>query len=189
MDSNGQAVDVNDGNGSDGNDDGSTSDEDEYREIDNMLVDVLLSPQQDDQGSDDGNYPSGHNLHGEDVEHPLIDDSSDDDHKDDDNNSVNFPTVGNYMTYNDTDASQDVTPDNVDPVSGFMTTNAGDIPCTIDQDPSVDQVSGHVFYNQVAVCTSRRDRQITGTHSQQHFIQRLCATTPGQSCPLLSLEP
>ena len=60
--------------------------------------------------------------------------------------------------------------------------------CTIVQDPSMDQVSGHVFYNQAVLCTLRRNRWIADTHNQNHFIQRLCSTTTGQSCPILSLE-
>jgi hypothetical protein len=51
----------------------------------------------------------------------------------------------------------------------------------------MEQVSGHVLLNQAAVCT-RRDEHISGNMSQKYFIQRFCATTPGQACPLLILE-
>ena len=46
-----------------------------------------------------------------------------------------------------------------------------------------------MFYtNQAAVCTNRYDKRALGSQPQRHFIQRMCATTPGQAIPILSLE-
>ena len=107
---------------------------------------------------------------------------------DEDDDEDENATHNDFVTYNDIDASQDQSEDNIDRDSGFFTTQAGDLPTIIEQDPFRDRVSGHVLYNQAAVCTTRYDKRINGTNSQKHFIQRLCATTPGQTCPLISLE-
>ena len=53
--------------------------------------------------------------------------------------------------YNDIDASQDQSEDNIDRDSGFFATQAGDLPTIIEQDPFRDRVSGHVLYNQSAI--------------------------------------
>ncbi len=90
-----------------------------------------------------------------------------------------------FLTYTDLDASRD---NSIDPTVGFFTTDAGDTPLTIEHDYFMESVSGHVLLNQAAVCTSRFDKEISSTQRQRHFIQRFCATTPGQSCPLLSIE-
>ncbi len=92
------------------------------------------------------------------------------------------------ITYTDIDESHDQTEDNIDLNEEYFTTQAGDYPVSIEHHPYMDQVSGHVMYNQAAVCTVRNERHITGTQMQRHFVQKLCATIPGQACPLLTLE-
>ena len=100
-----------------------------------------------------------------------------------------LPMMDNdFMTYQDIDDSHDQTPDNIDHTAGFFTTLAGDIPVSIEDRPGMDRVSGHVLYNQAAACCTRYEKRINGTKAQQHFIQRLASTTPGDPCPLLSLE-
>ena len=94
----------------------------------------------------------------------------------------------NYLTFTNMDPSQDQTDDNLFTNDGFATTLAGDLPVEVEQNPHMDQVAGHVLYNQAAVCTTRFDKRISGTQCQRNFIQTLCATTPNQTCPLLSLE-
>ena len=100
-----------------------------------------------------------------------------------------FDGTANYLTHANIDASYPQTDDNVHMSAGFLTTVAGDIPLDVEQDLSKERVSGHVLYNQAAVCTTHRgDRRIKGLLREQHFIQSYCATTPSQCCPLLSLE-
>ena len=92
------------------------------------------------------------------------------------------------MTYADIDASHEQSADNIDLSSGYMTTQAGDLPTDIEDRHGMDRVSGHTLYNQAAVCLDRRQHRITGTKAQQNFVQSFCNTTPGQPNHLLSIE-
>ena len=60
------------------------------------------------------------------------------------------------------DPTLDLTEDNCD-AHGFMSTDAGDIPLNVVQSSKSDMVAGHVIYNQVGNCLSRRNRAILGT--------------------------
>ena len=107
----------------------------------------------------------------------------------DENHDDEGDIVENNLTFVNADISMDPTEDNLNLDAGFLTTQARDDHVSIEHNPNMDCISGHVLYNQAAVCTRRYGKRITGSQAQQHFIQRFCATTSGQACPLLSLEP
>ena len=86
------------------------------------------------------------------------------------------------------DDSLDLSSDNIIINEGFLTTNAGDQPANVNQNNEMLRVDGHVIFNQVGRCTSRNNQTITGTSCQQYMVQSLCATTSGQSPPLLQPE-
>ena len=142
----------------------------------------------DEDNYDDGEYPSL--VARDDSDFDSDTDSDDNDDEDDDTSLFNDEgnTLDNFVTYADVDETQEQTEDNTDLGDEFYTTQAGDIPVHIEHNPDMDRVQGHVLYNQAAVCTTRNDKRITGSQPQRHFVQRLCATTPGQASPILSLE-
>ena len=95
----------------------------------------------------------------------------------------------NLLLFNDSDATHDVTQDNVVQDHGFFTTNVGDSFHGVLHHDRMERVSGHVIPNQAAVCTKRYGRaQISGMQQQRHFIQRLASSTPDCSSPLLYME-
>ena len=121
----------------------------------------------------------------------LPDDDDNDSETDDfinDNVNRMAEEGGALMTYADIDTSREQSADNIDFSSGYMTTQAGDLPTDIEDRHGMDRVSGHTLYNQAAVCLDRRQHRITGTKAQQNFVQSLCNTTPGQPNHLLSIE-
>ena len=107
---------------------------------------------------------------------------------DDEDEGVQDGMEDNLLGYTDIDESQEQTADNLDLERGFFTTQAGDLPAIVEHRPGMDRVSGHVLYNQAAVCTTRFDKRIKGSNAQRAFIQKFCNTAPGEPCPLLSLE-
>jgi hypothetical protein len=135
-----------------------------------------------------------------------------DDHDDDDDESnqshstVNIRDNINQFAYDDegdeedcynpdlclfdvSDATHEITQDNVVQDHGFFTTNAGDSFCDVIHHARMERVSGHVILNQAADCTKRFGRaQISGTQQQRHFIQRLASFTPDCSSPLIYME-
>jgi hypothetical protein len=93
------------------------------------------------------------------------------------------------LLFNDSDATHEITQDNVVQDHGFFTTNAGDSFRGVLHHDCMERVSGHVILNQAAVCTKRYGRaQISGKQQQRHFIQRLASSTPDYSSPLLYME-
>ena len=142
----------------------------------------------DEDNYDDGEYPSL--VARDDSDFDSDTDSDDNDDEDNDTSLYNYEgnTLDNFVTYADVDETQEQTEDNTDLGDEFYTTQAGDIPVHIEHNPDMDRVQGHVLYNQAAVCTTHNDKRITGSQPQRNFVQRLCATTPGQASPILSLE-
>ena len=148
--------------------------------------DSLLTPRSMIE-SDDGNDDEPPNLiprhddlvHEEDNDHDSFAPDDEDD----------IPGASeNAVIFQDYDNSQERTEDNIAYSDGFISTLAGDRPIAVEQNPDMDRVSGHVLYNQAAVCTRRFESRITGTQVQQNFVQKFAATTDGEACPLLSLE-
>jgi len=87
------------------------------------------------------------------------------------------------------DTTLDLTHDNMPVNQGFFTTNSGDEPVNVGRDNSRDDMmNGHVMFNVAGSMTQRRNHTITGTSRQRHLVQSLCATSSGQSSPLLQLE-
>ena len=93
-----------------------------------------------------------------------------------------------YVMYADIDGSQELESEDVDQGAEFFTTQAGDTPVNVMQDPQREAVLGFVMYNQAAVCTSRHGKRITGTQTQRNFIQKLVSTLPDHACPLMTLD-
>ena len=56
-----------------------------------------------------------------------------------------------------------------------------------EQQP-INRVSGHVIFNQCGSLLSRRDHEIKGSSKHQFFLQKIHATTNGESVPLLYPE-
>ena len=67
-----------------------------------------------------------------------------------------------YLGYTDIDESHNQTVDNIDVEAQCFTNQAGDLPETLEHRHGMDRVSGHVLYNQAAVCTIRFDKRIKG---------------------------
>ena len=104
---------------------------------------------------------------------------------------VSYGRISEFVTHCVQDTTLDLTIDNQNFNDDlFETTNSADIPLNINQHHhSSDTISGHVIFNQVGHCTIRRNQgSIEGTSRQKYFVQNLCATTPGQSFPLLQPE-
>lgn len=101
---------------------------------------------------------------------------------------VSADAMENHLTYQDLDPTYPLTSDNIDTDAGFLSTNAGDMPLVVEQDTQREQVSGCVLLNQAAVCTMRYGNRIPGTQKEKNFIQRMCATSPNESCPILSID-
>jgi hypothetical protein len=94
-----------------------------------------------------------------------------------------------FLLYNDSNATHDITEDNIVQDHGFFTTNVGDSVRNFIHHHHMDQVSGHVLLNQAAVSMNRIGRApISGTQAQRHFIQCLASCIPGESSPLLCME-
>ena len=94
-----------------------------------------------------------------------------------------------FLFYNDSNATHDITPDNVVHDQGFVTTNWGDSIHDVTHHDRMERVSGHVLLNQAAVCLRRfRRAPISGTQVQRHFIQCLASSIPGESNPLIYME-
>ena len=81
-----------------------------------------------------------------------------------------------------------LTDENINCGEAFTTTNYAETPINILQHNTSDMISGHVIFNKVGNCTIKRNRSIEGKIRQKHFIQNICATTPGHSSPLLKSE-
>ena len=71
--------------------------------------------------------------------------------------------MNNNTVSTDNDPSLNQTEDNINNKLGFFTANSGFNPVNINQDPSLDYITGHVIFNQIGTCTSRRTTNIDGT--------------------------
>ena len=69
-----------------------------------------------------------------------------------------------YLGYTDIDGSQDQTADNIDLEARYFTTQAGDLPETLEHRHEMYRVSGHVLYNQAVVYTTRFDKRTRGSN-------------------------
>ena len=121
-------------------------------------------------------------------------DSGEDDSSDDEEDMVQRSLglgdackSGLYTLTSVQDPTLDLTEDNCD-AHGFMSTDAGDIPLDVVQSSKSDMVAGHVIYNQVGNCLSRRNRAILGTSRQKHWALTMCSTISGTSFPLIQPE-
>jgi hypothetical protein len=160
----GNVCDYNDGTDDDGS-------------IDDLLLGTLGDQGQDDNNNDESN---GSNYT---CDQFAYDDEVEDD---DDDDARHQPDL---LLFNDSDATHEITQDNIVQDHGFFTTNAGDSCRDVLHHDRMERVSGHVILNQAAVCTKSYGRaQITGTQQQRHFIQRLASSTPDCSSPLLYME-
>ena len=93
----------------------------------------------DDDDVDNANCDEVNEQHGtRDDDFAYSDELLDDDHFEPD-----------FLLYNDSDATHDITPDNVVHDHGFFTTNEGNL---ITHHHCMEWVSGHVLLNQAAVC-------------------------------------
>jgi hypothetical protein len=87
------------------------------------------------------------------------------------------------------DTEQDAVVDDFD-ILPFYTTDAGDQPVSVEQNPYMDTVlsSGHVILNHAATCTRRYGRKLNAVQRDKFFIQSLASTTPGQATSLATPE-
>ena len=145
----------------------------------------------DDDGSTDDSFLGTSGDQGDDYN----DDQSNGSHNTgdqfayDDEGDVEVRFDPNLFLFNDSDATHEITQDNIVQDHGFFTTNAGDSCRDVLHHDRMERVSGHVILNQAAVCTNRYGRaQISGMQLQRHFIQRLASSTPDCSSPLLYME-
>ena len=148
----------------------------------------------DDDGSTDDSFFGTRGDQGDDYD----DDQSNGSHNAGDIIHDNIDQLGDeemsrcdpdLLLFNDSDATHEITQDNVVQDHGFFTTNAGDSFRGVFHHDRMERVSGHVILNQAAVCTKRYGRaQISCMQLQRHFIQRLASSTPDCSSPLLYME-
>ena len=89
-----------------------------------------------------------------------------DNESDQNNENADDVDLDNNVTYAGVDKSHDMTENNNDLQDGFYTTQSGYIPVIVEHNHYMDQVSGHVLYNQAAVCTTWYDKCIIGSQSQ-----------------------
>ena len=75
------------------------------------------------------------------------------------------------------------------------TTNAGEVLMEVEEMVTEYggtfgniRISGHVILNQVGTLLTRKKYQIKGSSRHRFFLQRLCATAPGSSIPLMYPE-
>ena len=112
-----------------------------------------------------------------------------------DNYNCNYDSDHDYLTaddfndfcihtddpdfYDDFDSCEDIIP----------TTDAGELAYTIKEDGSeISRVSGHVILNQCGSLLCRSKHQIKGSSKHKFFLQKIHATSPGNSIPLLYPE-
>lgn len=70
-------------------------------------------------------------------------------------------------------------------IGSIPTTDAGNFPASIYQRPNAGVVSGRVLMNQIGSILQRRNKNITGTQAEQHFVQGLAAASGGTSASIL----
>jgi hypothetical protein len=81
----------------------------------------------------------------------------------DDEGDEDFHYDPDLLLFYDSDATHEITQDNVIQDHRFFTTNAGDSFQDVLHNDNMERVSGHVILNQAAVCTKRYGRaQISG---------------------------
>ena len=114
----------------------------------------------DDDGSTDDSFFGTRGDQGDDYD----DDQSNGSHNAGDIIHDNIDQLGDeemsrcdpdLLLFNDSDATHEITQDNVVQDHGFFTTNAGDSFCGVFNHDRMERVSGHVILNQAAVCTKR----------------------------------
>jgi hypothetical protein len=114
----------------------------------------------DDDGSTDDSFFGTRGDQGDDYD----DDQSNGSHNAGDIIHDNIDQLGDeemsrcdpdLLLFNDSDATHEITQDNVVQDHGFFTTNAGDSFRGVFHHDRMERVSGHVILNQAAVCTKR----------------------------------
>jgi hypothetical protein len=140
----------------------------------------------DDQSSDGVNE---HDHHEWDLADNMNNLNGEDDENDDPNEADNPDSELNddFLMFNIPDVSHAETDDNI-MQEGIPTTNAGANVIDVEPYDRMDTVSGHVVLTQAAVCLQRYGKQIRGSQSERHFVQKLASTLPGEVSPLLYLE-
>ena len=119
-----------------------------------------------------------------------------------DNNILDREQFGDYLT---STADEDIplltndVDDNegnnfLDYVESFPTTNAGELAYEVDQQTEYGGtlrdivVGGATFLNQCGTYLTRKTHQIKGSSRHNYFLQRICATTVGESIPIMYPE-
>ena len=95
---------------------------------------------------------------------------------------------GIYTISSPQDPTLDLTEDNCVEGHGFSSTDAGDLPVEVLDASKDDRVGGHVVFTHVGNCISRHRGSISGTSSQKNWVQTLCSSISGNSCPLVQPE-
>ena len=136
-----------------------------------------------------------------------------DEHSDEQSHDLNKKSSSNQIDYNnfvthceeeddyfDNESIEDIYYDSTNQESQnenhnlgscMPSTHAGEFAYEIeDKTPQGQQhISGHVILNQCGSLLTRRGKyKMRGWNSQRHFLQRICATTMGDSIPLLYPE-
>jgi hypothetical protein len=70
-------------------------------------------------------------------------------------------------------------------IGSVPTTDAGNYLAPINQRPNAGTVNGRVLMNQIGSVLMRRNKNITGTQAEQHFVQSLAASSGGTSASIL----
>ena len=107
-----------------------------------------------------------------------------------DEHELDMDEFDNYVTSAYNEYEFDSNEDNHDPPS-FLTTDASDIPYTIEQKikkKDVQVVCSHVMLNMNGTVLSRKKHQIKGSSLHKFFLQKPCSTRVGASIPTLYPE-
>ena len=100
------------------------------------------------------------------------------------------------LDFND-DIGNDILPQDQDEnvyIDHLPSTDAGDLAFEIEETTKYGGtqgnivISGHVLLNQCGTLLTRKKHQIKGSSRHNYFLQRICATTIGESIPLMYPE-
>ena len=173
----------------DDDDDSSQEEDDDIEEVydddDDDIFEAYFREGEHSNGNDENNNSSENNNESDDTAEEML---AAEECVDQFLDEGEIQNLDDFVTYADIDVSQEQTEDNAFMDNQFLTTQFGDTPVEIEHDTRMDRVSGCVMYNQAAVCTTRGEKRITTSNFNKNFVQKFCATTPGQICPLLTLE-